>query len=244
MPLALISIVLQILAIVHVVRTGREMWWILLIVFLPGLGVLIYAIAEVLPSMNQSLTARRTMRRVRDAVDPGRSLRRETLEFESNPTVETASRLADELTRTGRYADAIRVCNEARTGLFEDDPKLLLALANAEFAAGEYGHAIETLDYLRGKNPSFRSPDGHLVYARALEQAGQTQRALEEYEQVAAYYPGAEARARYALLLKKTGDAERADEIFTRILADARLAPRHFRRSQHEWIDLARREKR
>jgi hypothetical protein len=243
MPLAVISIVIQILAIVHVVRTGRDMRWILLIVFLPGIGALIYAAVEVLPSLNQSLTARRAFRRVRQTVDPGRTLRRDRLEYESNPTVDTASRLANELTQAGNYAEAVEICNEARRGLFEDDPKLLLSLANAQFAAGEYTNTIETLDYLREKNPRFRSPDGHLIYARALEHNGDTRRALEEYAQVASYYPGAEARARHALLLKRSGDTERANEIFARILSDARLAPRHFRKTQREWIDLAQREK-
>jgi hypothetical protein len=243
MPFAIIPLAIQILAIIHVVRTGRDWRWILLILFLPGLGALIYVVIEVLPSLNQSLTARRTLRRVRAAVDPGRDLRRETLEYESNPSVETATRLADELTRAGRHAEAIRICTEARTGLFEDDPKLLLSLARAQFAAGEFAAVIETLDYLREKNPGFRSPDGHLLYARSLEQSGATKRALEEYEQLCGYYPGAEARARYALLLKSSGDTERADELFARILSDARLAPRHFRKSQREWIDLAKREK-
>ncbi len=243
MPLISLPLIVAILASVHVLRTGRDWRWIILIVFLPLLGTLIYAAVELLPSLNQSITARRTLRRFRNVVDPGRSLRRETLEFESNPTVETASRLAEELTQAGRYDEAIRVCTEARQGLFEDDPKLLLALANAQFAAGDYERTVETLDYLREKNPSFRSPDGHLIYARALEQKGDTRRALEEYERVASYYPGAEARARYALLLKRTGDAARADGIFTQLLADARLAPRHFRRNQREWIELAKREK-
>ncbi|HEU4616400.1 MAG TPA: tetratricopeptide repeat protein [Gammaproteobacteria bacterium] len=243
MPVAVISLAVQILAIVHVLRTGRDWRWVLLILFLPGLGVLVYAAVEVLPSLGGSLTARRAVRRVRAAVDPERDLRRERLEWESNPTVETASRLADELTRAGRPLDAVRICTEARTGLFEDDPKLLLALARAEFAAAEFAAAIRTLDYLREKNPSFRSPEGHLLYARALEQSGATKRALEEYERVAAYFPGPEAKARYALLLKRSGSIERADELFGQILSDARVAPRHFRKSQREWIDLAKREK-
>ena len=99
-----------------------------------------------------------------------------------------------------------------------------------------------TLDYLRDKNPGFRSADGHLVYARALEENGATERALEEYAALANYYPGAEARVRQAILHKKLGQSARAAELFAAVLKDARLAPQHFRRSQREWIELAKRE--
>lgn len=242
MPIVILSTVIQGLAILHVLRTGRDMRWIFLILFLPGIGVLIYLVAEVLPSANQSLTARRAMRRVRDVVDPARGIRESGLEYERNPSVETASRLAAELTGAGRHEEAIRICSEARTGLFEDDPKILLALANAQFAAGKYADTIATLDYLRAKNPSFRSPDGHLMYARSLEESGDTKRALEEYRSLAGYYPGAEARVRQALLHKKLGLTEEASRLFREILRDARLAPKHFRKTQREWLDLARRE--
>ena len=56
------------------------------------------------------------------------------------------------------------------------------------------------------------------------------------------YYPGAEARVRQAMLYKKLGDQSRADELFAAILNDARLAPQHFKRSEREWIELAKRE--
>jgi len=48
---------------------------------------------------------------------------------------------------------------------------------------------------------------------------------------------------RQALLYKKVGDGTKAAELFAAILKDARLAPRHFRRSQAEWIAVAEREK-
>jgi hypothetical protein len=242
MPLYIVSIAIQLIAAVHLFKTGRDMRWLLAIVFLPVIGSVAYFVVEVLPSLQNSRTARHVVRRARDTVDPDRGVREGALEYERSQNVETASRLADELTRAGRFEEAIRVCSEARTGIFEDDPKILLSLANAQFAAGRYGDTIATLDYLRARNPSFRSPDGHLTYARALEESGATDRAVTEYELLAAYYPGAEARVRQALLQKKLGHAERAAELFAAILKDARLAPKHFRRSQREWLELAERE--
>ena len=48
MPYLLIPL-LQILCVVHAVRTGRDRMWIYILLFLPGLGVLAYAFVEVLP---------------------------------------------------------------------------------------------------------------------------------------------------------------------------------------------------
>lgn len=242
MPIAILTVALQVIAVVHLFRTGRSMIWLTVIIFLPVVGVLAYFIIEVLPSFGQNPAARKALSRARKAIDPNRGVREGSLNYERSQNVDTASKLAAELTKAGRHDEAIRVCMEARTGLFEDDPKILLALANAQFAANRYSDVIATLDYLRDKNPGFRSADGHLVYARALDESGATTRALEEYAALVNYYPGAEARVRQAMLYKKTGDNARATELFAALLKDARLAPKHFRRSEREWIELAERE--
>jgi len=243
MPILVLTIALQVITVVHVLRTGRPMWWIMLIIFLPFVGCAAYFFVEVLPSLRNNPAARRALQAARATVDPGRGVREGALDYERSQNIETATRLTEELTKAGQFDEAIRVCNEARTGFFEDDPKILLALANAQFAAARYPDVIGTLDYLRDKNPGLRAADGHLIYARALEETGATQRALKEYDALAGYYPGAEARVRQAMLFKKLGRTAEAQELFAAILKDARLAPKHFRRSQHEWIALAEKEK-
>jgi hypothetical protein len=242
MPIVILTVALQVIAVVHLFRTGRNMTWLFLIILVPMVGPLAYFIVEVLPSLGQNPAARKALRRAKQAIDPGRGLREGSLNYERSQNVDTASKLAAELTNAGQHDEAIRVCMEARTGLFEDDPKILLALAVAQFAASRYTEVVATLDYLREKNPGFRSADGHLLYARALDESGAPARALEEYGALVHYYPGAEARVRQAMLYKKAGDQDRAAELFAALLKDARLAPKHFRRSEREWIELAERE--
>jgi len=238
--IGIITLVIQALAIFHVIRTGRDFRWIFLLIFLPGLGALIYFFVEILPSLGGNPTARRTMRNMGRIVDPARQLRHQQLAYDRSQNVETATRLANELIRDGKFDDAIRVCNEARTGVFEDDPTILLALATAHFGRASYGECIAALDLLREKNPAFRSPEGHLLYARALEGDGQTDRALEEFESVSRYFPGAEARVRFAQLHQRLGHDTLARQMFTQIVEDARLAPRHFRKAQRQWLDIAK----
>lgn len=242
MPIAIISLVIQGILIVHVLKTGRDFRWIFLLLFLPGIGALIYIVMEIIPSMGGGLGARRAARKVTNLIDPGRDLRQQMLEHERSHSVDTSNRLARELIKDGRYDEAIKVCEEARSGIFEDDPTLLLTSAIAHFSKNEFSDAIRTLDLLREKNPDFRSPDGHLLYARALEGEGNMDRALAEYEAVAGYYPGAEARVRLAQLHSRLGHAEIAATLFSDIVRDARLAPKHFQKAQREWIEIAKRE--
>ena len=84
-----------------------------------------------------------------------------------------------------------------------DDAIYALGKARAQFGHGNPQQAVATLDDLRERWPDYQSAEGHLLYARALEESGRTEDALSEYQAVANYYPGAEARVRYGLLLAK-----------------------------------------
>jgi len=57
--LGLLTLAVQMLCAVHVVRTGRPYWWIFLIVFVPLVGMLVYLVAELLPDLLDSRRARR-----------------------------------------------------------------------------------------------------------------------------------------------------------------------------------------
>lgn len=240
MQIGILTLAIQALAIFHIIKTGRDFRWIFLIIFLPGLGALIYFVIEVLPSLRSNPAARRTMKNMGKIVDPTRQLRSQQLAYDRSQNVETSTRLANELIRDGKYDEAIQLCNDARTGVFEDDPTILLALANAHFAKHAFRECVEALDLLREKNPSFRSPEGHLLYARALEGDGQTDRAIEEYDAVSRYFPGAEARVRFAQYHERLGNKDLAMQMFRQIVDDARIAPRHFQRAQRQWIDIAK----
>jgi hypothetical protein len=241
MPLFIISLIIQAGFIVHVIKTGRNtMWiWILIIPYLAIPGMIAYLIVEVLPELTRTRTARRTARGFRKAIDPGRELRRLESEAQVGANVASRQRYAEELLRHERYDDAITQYRQALSGLYEHDPNLLLGLAQAQFAQGDATAARSTLDELIRQNPQFRSPAGHLLYARALEAEGNKVKALEEYRIVTASYPGAEAAVRYAQLLQAQGQREESRKVARELLQQARIAPGHYRRAQREWLEAA-----
>jgi hypothetical protein len=238
----ILTLAVQAGLIVHVVRTGRNTLWIWAIALLPAAGSLAYIAVEILPEIFGGRTARRTKAGVQRIIDPNRNLRQAAAEVEISGNVDARRRLAEELYARGQYAEAVAIYQGGLKGIFEHDPTLLLGLAQAQFAAQDFAAARGSLERLIQHNPDFKSADGHLLYARALEAQDALDEAEHAYAAVAPSYPGAEARLRYALLLKRRGKLDEARRILKELLDGAKLAPAHYRRAQAQWLDRAGRE--
>jgi len=241
MWVAILSILIQVLLVVHCIKTGRNTIWIWVLVLLPMAGPIAYIAVELLPEFFGSRTAKRTARNMKKMLDPQADLRRYENEARVGGNVASMQRYAEELVRQGRHDEAIEQFRKALTGLYEHDPNLMLGVARAQFGKGDAPAARQTLDELIQFNPDFRSPEGHLLYARALETEGNASKALEEYKVLANGYPGAEAAVRYAQLLKAQGQGEESRKVAQDVLDGARVAPDHYRRAQKDWLDIAER---
>ena len=245
-PLLIISGLISLGLVVHCIKTGRNTVWVYVLVitmtFLPFIGPAIYIGAELLPEWLGSRRSRRAMRGLRTTLDPEGNLRRFENEMRVTGNVASRQRYADELVRLGRAKEALPIYRNCLTGVFAEDPKLLLGYAHALFEAGDATGARQTLDDLIAKNPEFKSADGHLLYARALELEGDVEKALSEYATLAEYFPGAEAGVRYARLLIRQDQKPLAQQTLKALLDRAKYAPAHYRRAQREWLDEAHRE--
>lgn len=243
MPFVLLSLVLQIACAVHVVRTGRPMYWIFLLLIGSYVAVAIYVFAEILPGLKDNRTARRALQGARDRIDLERHKRAASRQLEVADTLENRQRLADESYDSGDYQQAAELYRSGLRGLYATDPNLMLGLAKSQFALNMAAEARQTLDALIAANPAFRSSDGHLLYARCLEALGDIAGALHEYEALVPGFAGEEARVRHGLLLKREGRVVEADAVFDDTLRRSRVAPGYYQREQREWIDLASRER-
>jgi hypothetical protein len=237
--LAILLLIVQIGFAIHVVKTGRELYWILIILILPLLGCIIYFVTQVLPDMQNSRTVRNAGNTLLKAVDPQRELRRRRDELEMTDTLDNRLKLADECLEAGMSQDALDLIQSCLKGLHADDPYILLKLAQAQFDLERFAETRETLDRLITANPDFQSHDGHLLYARSLEETGEEQQALLEYEALATAYPGEEARARYGLLLQKHGQPDKAQQVFSDMLLRAKRAPVYYRKKERQWLKVA-----
>jgi hypothetical protein len=242
LPASILVLLLQVALVVHVIKTGRNQFWILAFFLLPGVGALAYFVAEILPELFGGRSARRATAGVRRMIDPNRELRRASAEVEISGNVDARRRLGDEFCERKQYEEAVEVYRGGLKVIFEYDPTLLLGLARAQFGKADYAAARATLELLAQQNPDFKSADAQLLYARTLEAQDALEEAEREYALIAPGYPGAEARLRYGLLLKRRGKLPEAHRVLKDLLDGAKLGPAHYRKAQAEWLDRARRE--
>jgi hypothetical protein len=239
--LGVLILLAQIACAVHVVRTGRNYLWIFLIVFVPLIGMAVYFFAEILPELMGSRTTRRAASGIGRAIDPGRGLREAQRRVQITPTTENKAILAEEYLRARQPAEAVALYREALTGIHATDAGMMLGLARALFTQGEAGEAERVLEDMREANPGYSSPEAQLLHARSLEAQGKIEAALKAYAALVPHYPGQEARCRYAMLLQQSGQADAARHIFEEVCQLIEYGPRHQRRDQREWYDLAKR---
>ena len=244
MNVSIISILIwitQLALIIHVLKTGRNRYWIIMLFFMPLIGGIAYLLIEILPEFSGSITGQRAVRNMKKTLNPGADLRHHNAAWEQSPNVDNARRYAGALLESGKINEAEAIVDQSLKGLFATEPTLLLIKARIQFDQDLPADAVETLETLQENNPDFRNADGHLLYARALEANGQNEKAVREYSAVSSYFPGVEARYRLALSLKAMGNENSSKAELESIINDAKLAPPHFRKSQKQWLDAVKR---
>jgi hypothetical protein len=240
--LVIVSIALQIACAVHVVRSGRPLYWVWILFIGSYLAVIVYLLVAVLPDLRNDPRSRQAASRVIHTIDPERRRRAIRERLALADTIDNRRALAEESMRLGDYANAAELYRSMLTGMYATDPAFLLGLAQAQANANDFPAAGQTLDTLFASNPGFRHADAELVRARALEARGEVEAALEHYRVLATSYPGEEARFRYGALLKQHGRFADARTVFRDMLARAKTAPRYYRKKEAAWLDSAQRE--
>jgi len=176
------------------------------------------------------------VRGLRETLNPGRELREAQAAFEHSATMANRVRVADALHGAGRHGDAIAAYREALRGVHADDPDLQVKLARALLDNDEAPAARELLESLIVRRPDFKSPEGHLIYARAVAASGDKARAREEFEALIGYFAGIEPRARFVEILSGWGEHEAAARLVEESLRHIKHMPAGSRRLNEEWI--------
>jgi hypothetical protein len=175
-------------------------------------------------------------------IDPQRRRRELTRQLELSNTVDNRRKLADECLQQGDFVNAQELYQGLLTGLYATDPDFMLGLAQAQAGNERYAEARATLDALIKANPNYKSSDGHLLYARCLEELGETEAALAEYRVLADSYPGEEGRFRYGRLLVRHQRLDEARNVLQSQLKRAKLMPGYYRRKEQPWLKAAQLE--
>lgn len=212
MPLlGLVHILIAIFFAVHVVRTGRELYWLFLLFIAPMLGSLVYFLAVYLPQSRLEHTLGKAAGAVRRGLDPGRALREAQQAFDLTPTAHNQTRLASAMLDAGMYAQAVEQFDACLRGPFSGDPEIRFAAAQARLANQQADTAIAALLELRKTHPGFREEQVMVLLARSHAAAGMHVEAGNEFAEAVQRFSGIEARAEYALWALSRRDQMVAD---------------------------------
>jgi hypothetical protein len=254
-PLTIGLLLVNLALAYHVFRTGQSPMWLAALglislssFVLGGIALLAtfglwgaYVFFAILPTFWNSRSARSFRASAAHAADPGRDYREKKRQVEQVGSVDAKRALAEESLKRGLFDEAVTLYESAMQGpLGGGDPVLLKGLGRAKLLSGDGAAAEALFVQLRQVDPAAMDADVELDYARALEAQGKNDEAIQRYEGVAPRYPGEEARCRFALLLEKTGQTDRAQAVFREIIASVKNAPSHYRSRQSEWLRTAK----
>ena len=240
MPFIIAAIALQAALVIHAIKTGRDRYWIYILLIFPLIGGIAYFVVELLPELAGSRRVRRARKQVTSVIDPDRDLRHAVKGLQVADTVENAMAVARGCLARNQFQEAYDLLTRHRSGIHGADPGLLSLLAEAEFGLERFDDVIATLDHLKAENPDLRSGDLHLLYARAKEQSGDVDGAMHEYQALAGYYYGPEPVCRLAELHLAKGEADTARDLYDSVLAESEHADRAYHKRHKHWIDQAR----
>lgn len=239
LPLLGLSLLFSIALCVHVVRSQREMYWLWIILLFQPVGGVVYLVAVILPELLGGRTAQKVGAAARQALDPQREYREAAKAVDDAPTVANRVRLAVAATELGKHAEAERLYADSLTGLYADDPQLLLGRANALIELDRPAEALPLLEKLGETPTAGRTPHTLLALGRVYQALGRDEQAEAALSWAADHYPGFEGIARYTAFLARQGRKDDAHAKLAEI--DRRLSKTHahFRREAKAWRDFA-----
>jgi hypothetical protein len=227
---------------VHAMRTGRNMYWLIILFSFPLLGSIVYFFVEYLPHSRLDRGINKAAGAAMKLLDPEREYREATAAFELTPTAQNKIRLAKAALDRGNAQEAVGHYQDALRGPFAGDPELLFGLASAllcqEISASS-ARAVEVVQQLRTAHPDYRKDEVALLAARAFAGGGRTADAAAAFEHALATYNNVETRARYIAWLAAQGDLTQASHHLDDLLKAAGHWSPHARTINREWLALA-----
>lgn len=239
LPLIGLSFLIAIALCVHAVRTGQQMYWLWIILAFQPIGGIVYIVAIIAPAWFGGRTAQKMGQAARKAIDPRREYREAAQAVDDAPTVANRVRLAVAATELGKHAEAEKLYADSLTGMYADDPQLLLGRANALIELNRPAEALPLLEKLGETPTGGRTAHIMLALGRVYHALGREEQAETALSWAADNYPGFEGIARYAVFLARMGRKDEARAQLAEI--DKRLSKTHahFRKEAKTWRDFA-----
>lgn len=240
MIFGVLILAMQVYCIVDVIRRGRNMIWIMALIFLPVASAIAYFIVEILPGLQHNRHVRTAKQNIVERLDPERELRAAQRQLEIADTMENHLRFADALTALGRNQEALQ--HYQRGAGTVPDFRTGEKLARCLFLNDRSRDALNVLDRLPAVTGQSDKDRVALLRARIFEDQRRNEEALELYRDVSERLSGDEARCRYAALLLKVGRKSEARRVLEDVEHRMKFIDKHTRTADASMYDWAMRE--
>lgn len=221
---------------VHVIRSGQQLYWLMILFMFPLLGSVVYFIAIYLPDSKLHHGARQAVAVAARAMDPGRELREAREAYDFTPTAQNQMRLAAAQLAAGAAAEAAASYEACLQGPFAGDLEIRFGAARACLAAGNAAAAVTHLQTIRSSDANFRGEQVTLLLAQALAAAGRASEAGAEFDFALQRYNSFATQAEYAIWAAGQGDAVKARQLHAELQRTMDRWNRHTREMNQELI--------
>ncbi|ETW93291.1 MAG: hypothetical protein ETSY1_39835 [Candidatus Entotheonella factor] len=238
----LVVVVLQAMFAAHAIQRGHGWNWVMLILFCPIIGFMLYAYLVAIPEMQHSPAFGMVGPEVKPFRDAESEIQYYQQQLDLADTVSNRTKLAQAWVKHGKPQEAIPLYETSLSGPYQDDLQLLYGLAQATFAVRDFAKTREILSTLIQAHPKARLQEQHLLYARTLGALNEFEIACQAYQELAAVYHGPQAKFHYAMMLKAHGEVEMAKGLLQEIDTTAKQSSNYYNAYHQECIGMARQE--
>lgn len=228
---------------VHVIRSGRELYWLVIMFMFPLLGCAVYFFAVYLPESRIQHHVHKTVKAVARSLDPERELREARSAFELTPTAQNQMRLANALLDSGAVADAAVQFDACLQGPFARDPEIRLAAAQAHLLSRHAERALELASAVRADNPSYSAERQAILLAQIYDALDRQADAEREFQLAAQQFGSLDAKVELAEWALRQSRPDQARQICADIDLSARHMPAHARQMNRDLLSRVERVK-
>lgn len=213
----------------HAVRSGQNMYWLLILFSFPLLGSIVYFLVIYLPNSKLERGARRAVAAAVHALDPGRELREAAHAYDETPTAQNRMRLAAAHLDAGQPQEAAAHYQACLSGPFASDPEIRFGAARALFACGQYAQAVGLLTAMRASHPEYRAEPVALLLAQAYGAQGLRLDATREFEAAVATFGSFDSKAEYLIWALGQGERDLVARLHQEVTRASQRWSRHTR---------------
>nr|WP_256488391.1 hypothetical protein [Deinococcus sp. HSC-46F16] len=239
---------LAVVGLVHAIMTRQPIFWMFLLAFgalfgsLFGMiGSVLYTFMVFLPWLRgRGQVAGQAVARGVEAIKPLDTRIREARDrLSESDTLAHRTDLAALQARAGRPEEAQATLYPLLTGIYADDPVVLLTSAELELARANPAAAEELLERVDLRTSAATRTRTLTLLAQAQAAQGKVQDADATYREAMTAATTEEPRARYAAFLLEQGKQDEAAALLDAMEKTERRATPLYKRQEREWFQMA-----